>query len=196
VVIAKSIVAKIVEKGGDYVLPVKDNQKNLRENIQKAFDEPVAPLVSFESDCEKTHGRIECRSIEVLPAIAAGIEKDWPSVQHICRVTRFRQGKKNGEWKDPKEEVVYLIASLEAGEAAPEALLCANRGHCGIEISIETRASLGEDACTNRSHNAPRNIFSLIGFALKILKSVSPLPTRSIKQFQDDRNKALRLFSG
>jgi hypothetical protein len=55
---------------------------------------------------------------------------------------------------------------------------------------------LGEDACTNRSHNAPRNIFSLIGFALKILKSVAPLPTRSIKQFQDDRNKALRLFSG
>ena len=76
---------------GDDVLPVKDNQKNLRENIQTAFDEPVFPLVSFESDCEKTHGRIERRSIEVLPAIAAGIEKDWPSVQHICRVTRFRQ---------------------------------------------------------------------------------------------------------
>ena len=39
----KSIVAKIVDKGGDYVLPVKDNQKNLRENIQTAFDEPVFP---------------------------------------------------------------------------------------------------------------------------------------------------------
>jgi hypothetical protein len=39
----KSNVAKIVEKGGDYVLPVKDNQKNLRENIQTAFDEPVFP---------------------------------------------------------------------------------------------------------------------------------------------------------
>ena len=39
----KSIVAKIVEKGGDYVLPVKDNQKNLRENIQTAFNEPVFP---------------------------------------------------------------------------------------------------------------------------------------------------------
>lgn len=113
------------------------------------------------------------------------------------RVTRFRRGKKNGEWKDPKEEVVYLIASLEAGEAAPEALLCANRGHCGIEIMHRNKGViLGEDACTNRSHNAPRNIFSLIGFALKILKSVAPLPTRSIKQFQDDRNKALRLFSG
>jgi hypothetical protein len=36
---------------------------------------------------------------------------------------------------------------------------------------------LGEDAYTNRSDNAPLNIFSLIGFALKILKSVSPSPT-------------------
>jgi predicted transposase YbfD/YdcC len=35
----------------------------------------------------------------VLPANAAGIENDWSSVKHICRVTRFRQGKKNGQWK-------------------------------------------------------------------------------------------------
>jgi predicted transposase YbfD/YdcC len=33
----KSIVAKIADKGGGYVFPVKDNQKNLRENIQTAF---------------------------------------------------------------------------------------------------------------------------------------------------------------
>ena len=103
-VIAKSIVAKIVEKGGDYVLPVKDNQKNLRENIQKAFDEPVAPLVSFESDCEKTHGRIECRSIEVLPAIAAGIEKDWPSVQHIAASRAFGEARKMANGKTLKKK--------------------------------------------------------------------------------------------
>ena len=39
----KSIVAKIAEKGGGYVLPVKDNQKNLREDIATAFNEPVFP---------------------------------------------------------------------------------------------------------------------------------------------------------
>ena len=37
----KSIVAKIAEKGGGYVFPVKDNPKNLRENIATAFDEQV-----------------------------------------------------------------------------------------------------------------------------------------------------------
>ena len=62
----KSIVAKIVEKGGDYIFPVKDNQKNLRENIQTAFNEPVFPLISFRSGHDKAHGRIERRLIDVL----------------------------------------------------------------------------------------------------------------------------------
>jgi DDE_Tnp_1-associated/Transposase DDE domain len=39
----KSIAAKIADKGGGFVFPVKDNQKTLRDNIQTAFDEPVFP---------------------------------------------------------------------------------------------------------------------------------------------------------
>jgi hypothetical protein len=54
----------------------------------------------------------------------------------------------------------------------------------------------GEDGYTNRSDNAPRNIFSLIGFALKFLKSISPFPPCVIEQFQADTNKTLPLFSG
>jgi hypothetical protein len=41
----KSIAAKVVEKGGDYVLPVKDNQKTLKEEIKTAFETPVSPPV-------------------------------------------------------------------------------------------------------------------------------------------------------
>ena len=39
----KSITAKIVEKGGHFILPVKDNQKTLRTNIETAFNEPIFP---------------------------------------------------------------------------------------------------------------------------------------------------------
>ena len=39
----KSITAKIVERGGDYVLPIKDNQKTLRENVETAFNAPSFP---------------------------------------------------------------------------------------------------------------------------------------------------------
>jgi hypothetical protein len=39
----KAIAEKIVERGGNYVLPVKKNQNNLLEDIQTAFMEPVFP---------------------------------------------------------------------------------------------------------------------------------------------------------
>lgn len=39
----KTITSQIVEKGGDFLLPVKDNQKDLREEIETAFREPVFP---------------------------------------------------------------------------------------------------------------------------------------------------------
>lgn len=97
----------------------------------------------------------------------------------------------------PENEIVYLIARFPGGEASPEALLNVNRGHWGIEIMHRNKDVIfGEDDYANRSDNAPRNIFSLLGFALKILKSVSPSPTRAIEQSQDDKNKALRLFAG
>jgi len=37
----KTITSRIIEKGGDYVLPVKRNQKDLHEEIATAFNEPV-----------------------------------------------------------------------------------------------------------------------------------------------------------
>ena len=39
----KSITEKIVERGGDYVFPVKHNQKDLRGEIETAFATPVFP---------------------------------------------------------------------------------------------------------------------------------------------------------
>ena len=44
----KSIAAKIVERGGDYVFTVKDNQKTLRQDIETAFNETVFPPVLME----------------------------------------------------------------------------------------------------------------------------------------------------
>jgi hypothetical protein len=66
----------------------------------------------------------------------------------------------------------------------------------GIEIMHRDKdVILGEDGYTNRLDNAPRNLCSLIGFALKILKTISRFTTPAIEHFQDDRNRAVRVFS-
>ena len=46
----KAIAQTVVDAGRDYLLPIKNNQKALRENIETAFAEPVfSPLATFDS---------------------------------------------------------------------------------------------------------------------------------------------------
>jgi hypothetical protein len=80
----------------------------------------------------------------VLPSKVAGIRDEWPTVEHVCRVWRLRRRKKSGQWQRAAGRIVYLITSLPAGEAAPEALWRANR-----------------------RDNAPRNIFPSLASSSK-----------------------------
>lgn len=91
---------------------------------------------------------------------------------------------------------MYLITSLSAEQASPQDLLKLNRDHWGIEIMHRNKdVILGEDAYTNRKDNAPHAIFILNNLVLAILQTVSTSPTKAIEAFQDNRNKAVRLFS-
>ena len=85
---------------------------------------------------------------------------------------------------------VWAIGDCIGDPPAPKlAHVASTQGEVAVDVI------LGEDGYTNRSDNAPRNVFSLTGFVLKILKSVSPSPTRAIEHFQDNKNRAIRLFS-
>ena len=131
----------------------------------------------------------------MLPAQAADITQEWPTVSQICRVTRSHQRRVKGVWQE-QQEAAYLITSLTKDEASPEYLLNLNRKHWGIEIMHRNKdVMLGEDGYTNRLDNAPRNVFSLTGFALKVLRCVSPSPTRAIEHFQDNRSRATQMIA-
>jgi hypothetical protein len=69
-----------------------------------------------------TQGRVERRSIDVLPARAAASRKTGRAFNTFAASRAFGKARKMANGK---------IASLRAGETAPEALLCANRGHWG-----------------------------------------------------------------
>jgi len=79
----KSITSRIVEKNGDYLFPVMDNQKDLREEIETAFREPVFPLTEWQDPPRTGHGRIELRQTDLLPAEALSeyMRSLWPSVR-------------------------------------------------------------------------------------------------------------------
>jgi predicted transposase YbfD/YdcC len=74
----KEIAKKIVEAGGDYILPVKGNQEHLQADIEAAVINVLEMGVegrdyeSFETE-EKGHGRHEKRHYTILPVPKEGI---------------------------------------------------------------------------------------------------------------------------
>lgn len=63
----KAIAAKIVKRGGDYILTVKDNQPTLLADIQQAFVDALdnGQQCSVFETRERSHGREEFRSYMV-----------------------------------------------------------------------------------------------------------------------------------
>jgi hypothetical protein len=78
----------------------------------------------------------------------------------------------------------------------PEHILRLNRHHWKVEAMHRDKdVTLGEDGYTNRSDNAPRNIFVLTSAARTLLKRISSSPTRAIEMVQDHRSKAVQFTS-
>lgn len=164
--------------------------------LKRLSNSRFSPLRTHDSGVQKAHGRIERRIIDVLPAKAALVGGDWPSVAQICRVRRIIQRRKKGVRQPPAEEIAYLITSLAEAKATPQDLLTFNRNHWGIEIMHRNKdVFLREDAYTNRKDNAPHNIFILNNIVLALCKTLATSPTKAIEACQDNKNRAIRLCS-
>ena len=132
----------------------------------------------------------------LLPADAWSehIRTAWPSVRTVVRITREREHIRAGRPVKRETETVYLITSL--AQPTPEYILRLNRKHWQVETMHRDKdVILGEDRYTNRSDNAPRNIFTLTSAARTLLKRISKSPTRAIETVQENRQKAIRFIS-
>jgi predicted transposase YbfD/YdcC len=150
----RGFAAQILEAQGDYVLPVKENQPHLYQNIQSLFA-PEYPKPGFgkiptdfltAQKVNKGHGRIEIRTLttsEMLNAYAA-----WPGLAQVYRLERQFQWRRNGRCYRTSCEVEFGITSLPRNQTSPERLLQIRRAHWGIETGLHYRRdfTLKEDA--------------------------------------------------
>lgn len=120
------------QKGADYMLQVKDNQKSLHEQIAGYFhkvkrDEPARILANQISDIDGEHGRIVNRQYTSLPIDKwiTGIDK-WAGAQHIVEVVRTHEI----EDKENTTETSYYLTSLENNLTEMARVI---RGHWQIE---------------------------------------------------------------
>lgn len=153
----EDIVNKIVNKGGHYVLPVKDNQRILKKEIKSQFDSYNNllgnPEVFHKSTVDKDHGRIEEREYYLTYNTSKITDKEkWKTVNAVAymRVTRTERDETtitdNYYIIDNKIEIDKLIDAI--------------RDHWNIECGLHWRLDviLDEDHSTNKVGNSIENL--------------------------------------
>lgn len=167
------IARTIIDQKAAYVLAVKDNQANLRQDIEDwfAYAEQVQfrnMQADYHQTVNKNHGRIEIRQCWAIadPLAFEYIRhyQGWTNLQTIIRVQRERR-----ESDRTSLETAFYISSL-----APDAqrLLACTRHHWSIENAFHwvLDVTFREDDSRVRSGHAPENFTVLRRLALNILK--------------------------
>jgi predicted transposase YbfD/YdcC len=165
---------QIVEAGGDYVWTVKDNQAQLRQDIETLFEpercvkgfSPAVKDFRTAETIEKGHGRIERRTITVSSELRGYL--DWPYAEQVFKLERHFRRVKDGKIT---HEVAYGITSLTAHKASPERLLELSRMHWQIENGLHYRRdeTLREDWCHLRMGQSPHAMAVINNLVLGLL---------------------------
>ena len=161
----RNIAAKIIEKGGDYLLAVKGNQPTLLARVEAAFIDHPGECLPHEH-VEKSHGRVVAQISHVLPATHHVDTTLWPQCKTIGRVASFRVvGGKPSEL----EQRFYICSQ----DISAEEMAMAVRAHWGIENRLHWMldVNFGEDGCQARKDNAPQNLSLLKKIVLNLIRA-------------------------
>jgi predicted transposase YbfD/YdcC len=178
----REIAARIVEKEADYVLALKGNQGTLRDDVEEFFTEQKA---NEYADCtpsrhetlEKSHGRIETRTVTVVGDIEWLKERHpWTGLTSIVMVESCREiaGKAECESR-------FYITSLPA---SAERIASAIRGHWGIENGLHWVMDMvfRDDECRIRKDNAPANFATIKHMASNLLRQAPGKDSLRVKR--------------
>lgn len=167
------IAETIVDRGGDYLLPVKENQPQLYEDLERLFGMDEAggftdPAYSYARKVDNSHGRLEIRqcwaisSQEYIDYLRG--REDWKGVRTLAMI---RSERRLGEKIEIKTR--YFISSMKMDARV---FLKAKRNHWEIENCLHWVLDIAfqEDRCRVRKDHAPENFAVLRHMAVNLLK--------------------------
>jgi predicted transposase YbfD/YdcC len=167
----KSIASKILERGGNYVLMVKDNHPTLLADIQNA----VGQVLEADGDTirherysteDRGHGRVEKRHYTILiDPEGIGQRDDWEGLRVVGMCVRERQV---GQEEATLEASYFIGNKVMSVKRYAEAL----RNHWGIENNLHWQldVSFAEDKNRVTKRNGAENLALLRRLALMLLK--------------------------
>lgn len=173
----KDIAQKIIQRGGDYMLALKENQKSLHEHVKFYFDQAIAQKFdglrhAFCATVDADHGRLETRRCWATSDVKwlAQQGQDWHALCGIVCVESRREVF--GQDKGPSVQRRYFITSIDPHQSQASQLLDAVRRHWGVENRLHWSldVSFREDACRVRIGHAAANFSRLRRLALNLLR--------------------------
>ena len=164
----KSIVRKVVEeKNASYVLAVKDNHRNLHEQVPETA-RMVRPTATFK-EIDAGHGRVEERTYKIYRDLSLVTGTwNWPGLSALVVVESQRYDKKR---KTESGQQRCYITSLPRDKGA--LIAHAIRNHRMMVESMHRVLDVvsGEDAGRKRACNAAENYSRLMKVVLNLLRS-------------------------
>lgn len=178
----EEIANKIVyEKKAAYILKVKDNQKDLKDDIKTYFDLELKrdsiEIDILETSFEKNHGRIEKRTYYISYNTECIHNKEkWKSVKAIGRMDVYRE--ENGKITTTKN---YYILSQQF---PTETFKNITRAHWNIECSLHWRLDviLDEDHSTNKKDNSIDNLAIIRKIVFNLARLDSSMGNLTLKK--------------
>lgn len=165
----KSIAAKIIERGADYALALKENHPTLYADVELYFKTHHERCLSTEAIIEKGHGRIETRRYWMETNIDWLYQREeWKNLSAIGMVESCRElnGKKSIEQR-------YYLLSLKDIEtfsrAARKHWHIENKLHWSLDVTFR------EDDSRVRAGYASENLSTIRRIALNLLKQEKTL---------------------
>jgi predicted transposase YbfD/YdcC len=182
-----AIAEQIIQRGGQYVLALKDNQPTMAAEVTALFADARAarqPAYGMltERAVTKDHGRMETRQAFVIhdPAVVAYLNErqHWAQLTGVALVEAERT--LNGV--TTIEQRHYLLS--QAWDAATVNTLV--RGHWGIENQVHWVLDVvfHEDASRIRTGDAPQNMGVLRHIALNLIRQEPSKGSVKTKRFR------------
>lgn len=184
----KEIAKQIIEQEADYVLAVKDNQKELAEAIvdvftlsqNEKFNKKLKPEI-YKHEIEGDHGRIEDRIVYALPAKSIAMQTDltnWANIKSIIKVEYIN-------WVTNKTEIRYFISSIIHTEVKKIAI--AIRSHWAIENNLHWILDVvfKEDDSRVRNKVSAQNLSWMRKMAVYLLKQDSSKGSMKTKMLRN-----------
>lgn len=161
----KKIAECIRLKEADYLLAVKENQKDLFEEVSSAFNYHTP--TQDKAQVERNHGRTEERQCSLLPALevlSPNLLVQWRDVKTIIKIDARRTIKNVVE-----QETRYYISSDNS--CKPLFFNSLVRSHWSIENQLHWHldVTFNEDASRARKGNAPLNLSTMRKIALHLV---------------------------